>query len=419
MGPDTDGIYNGIYNGFTTEGTYLIIVKGIVTEDVYSYISGSTLTQNTYSSPLYTSVTQKIGNQNIEGDSYEGDDTPSQATVITINDFDVQPRNFHDISDVDWVKFYGLSGEPYTFKASNVSVICDPVIELYDSDGITLLAGPENDGGAGENETLGWTCTRDDVYFVKLSNSNSNFGENSKYDLEFKKPIGPLSGWIKGMITDGRTGLPLRNVQIKTDSNHSALSLSTGEYLMVHPAVLDPCVLTAQKAGYKPETSSEVLVLEGGPPTILDLELTIIDTDGDGLPDIIETAPNSNCLNANDDDTDNDGILDGNEDADHDGAVDDNETDPCKADTDNDGLLDGTEIGLAAPQGSDTNLDVFIPDNDPTSTTDPLDKDSDNDGWLDGEEDENHNGKVDLGETDPNQAERKAMPWIPLLLLGE
>jgi hypothetical protein len=419
-GPENDGVYNGIYNGFTTEGTYLIIVKAIATEDVYSPISGSTLTQNIYSPPVYTSVTQTqiTGNQTIKADSYEEDDTPNQASVITINDLDVQPHNCHDIGDVDWVKFYGLSGQTYTFKASNVSVICDTVIELYDSDGTTLLAGPENDGGAGEDEFLDWICPQDKIYYVKVSNSNSNFGENSKYDFEIKKSIGPLSGWVTGMITDRASGLPLGNVQIKTGENHTALSLSSGvsvgEYLMVHPE--GPCVLTAQKAGYKPETSSEVLVLEGGPPAILDLELTIIDADGDGLPDIVESAPNSNCLNANDDDTDDDGILDGKEDTDHDGAVDAFETDPCDADTDKDGLLDGTEIGLAAPQGSDTNLGVFIADADPTTTTDPLDEDSDNDGQLDGEEDVNHNGRVDESETNPNQVEKKAMPWIPLLL---
>jgi hypothetical protein len=49
-----------------------------------------------------------------------------------------------------------------------------------------------------------------------------------------------------------------------------------------------------------------------------------------------------------------------------------------------------------------------------------LDDDSDNDGLLDGEEDANHNGVVDGDETDPNVSNRSAaMPWIPLLLLGD
>ncbi|MDF1554944.1 MAG: hypothetical protein P1P84_17885 [Deferrisomatales bacterium] len=41
-------------------------------------------------------------------------------------------------------------------------------------------------------------------------------------------------------------------------------------------------------------------------------------------------------------------------------------------------------------------------DADPSTTTDPTNPDSDGDGFLDGEEDLNGNGRVDLGEMDPN-----------------
>ena len=44
-----------------------------------------------------------------------------------------------------------------------------------------------------------------------------------------------------------------------------------------------------------------------------------------------------------DPDTDNDGLLDGEEDANRNGKVDEGETDPCDPDTDDDGLLDGED----------------------------------------------------------------------------
>ena len=80
-------------------------------------------------------------------------------------------------------------------------------------------------------------------------------------------------------------------------------------------------------------------------------------------------------------------------------------------------LLDGTEIGLTAPQGTGTDMGVFIADADPSTTTDPLDDDTDNDGLLDGEEDANHNGEVDDGEKDPNDYDLNPSPGIPILLL--
>ena len=144
----------------------------------------------------------------------------------------------------------------------------------------------------------------------------------------------------------------------------------------------------------------------------------ILDTDGDGIPDTVEDA--SDCLSSSDADTDDDGIADGVEDADHDGVVDAGETSPCLADTDGDGIQDGTESGVTVGT-ADTNSAVFVPDLDPTTTTDPLLADSDGDGILDGLEDSNQNGRVDAGESDPNtpDAANKAMPWIPLLLLGD
>jgi parallel beta-helix repeat protein len=129
------------------------------------------------------------------------------------------------------------------------------------------------------------------------------------------------------------------------------------------------------------------------------------------------------CTDPNDADTDDDGIADEIEDANQNGMVDAGETDPCDADTDGDGLQDGTEYGYTLSDiTDDTDTGIFQPDLDPSTTTDPLDSDCDNDGWLDGQEDSNHNGRVDSGETDPGVSDatgQKAMPWIPLLLFDE
>jgi len=130
------------------------------------------------------------------------------------------------------------------------------------------------------------------------------------------------------------------------------------------------------------------------------------DSDGDGLTDDLETLLGTD---PNDLDTDDDGISDGDEDANHNGIVDDDETDPRKVDTDDDGIQDGTEVGItepiADPDGEGpllgTDTEVFIPDADPITTTDPLNPDTDGDGVPDGEEDKNHNGRVDPGETNP------------------
>ncbi len=151
-----------------------------------------------------------------------------------------------------------------------------------------------------------------------------------------------------------------------------------------------------------------------------------VDRDGDGLPDVAETALGTDPT---DPDTDGDGIEDGEEtipgddgsitdpldlDTDDDGLTDREETalygtNPTSADTDADGVQDGTEIGrttpVADPDGagpvSGTDTAVFRPDLDPSTTTDPFDADTDDGGVRDGDEDLDGNGRVDAGESNP------------------
>ena len=99
------------------------------------------------------------------------------------------------------------------------------------------------------------------------------------------------------------------------------------------------------------------------------------DADNDGLFDGWETA---NGLNPNNDDSDGDTILDGNEDEDMDGLTNLGEqeqgTDITKDDTDDDGYLDGVE----------TNTGTWKDANDTGSS--PIQDDSDGDGLKDGVE---------------------------------
>ncbi|MBC8318941.1 MAG: hypothetical protein H8E41_13655 [Desulfobulbaceae bacterium] len=103
-----------------------------------------------------------------------------------------------------------------------------------------------------------------------------------------------------------------------------------------------------------------------------------------------------------DNDSDNDGILNCVEDINQNSIVDDGETDPNNMDTDGDEIQDGTELGYTVFEiGTETDTDIFIADLDPSTQTDPLLVDTDGDLIWDGHEDDNQNGIVDLGESDP------------------
>lgn len=124
------------------------------------------------------------------------------------------------------------------------------------------------------------------------------------------------------------------------------------------------------------------------------------DSDGDGLDDDAESAAGLNPFDA---DSDDDGLGDADDglgDADADGALD-----ALDADADGDGILDGTEAGRTQPiRGTSLASGRFQADADPRNQTSPKQADTDGGGADDGAEDINHNGRVDPGETDPNDA---------------
>jgi hypothetical protein len=125
-----------------------------------------------------------------------------------------------------------------------------------------------------------------------------------------------------------------------------------------------------------------------------------LDSDNDGLTDAEEILAGTNPHDA---DSDDDGVLDGdepnwNQDTDHDGLI--NALDP---DSDSDCIFDGTELGVTKPSAdTDVSKGFFVPDADPSTRTCNLLADTDRGGTLDGAEDKNHNGRVDQGELDPD-----------------
>ncbi len=134
---------------------------------------------------------------------------------------------------------------------------------------------------------------------------------------------------------------------------------------------------------------------------------TVRDTDGDGLDDGAEDVNRDGRRDPTETDptrkdTDCDGYSDGEEAASAAGCV----TDGTKRDTDGDGLPDGVEGGLqpvgADPTGCSYTAATY--DADSATRTNACNPDTDGDGVMDGAEDTNLNGRVDMGELDPNNA---------------
>jgi hypothetical protein len=106
--------------------------------------------------------------------------------------------------------------------------------------------------------------------------------------------------------------------------------------------------LTAQKSGYLTANAGTITIpAQGTTIRNITLQPSTVDSDDDGIPDAIDTAPYNP-------DRDGDGLCDGpgtvtnvcvaGEDLNYNGTVDSGETDPDAPDTDNDTYNDGMEV---------------------------------------------------------------------------
>jgi secreted trypsin-like serine protease len=118
-------------------------------------------------------------------DMYESDDQPQQATLIQTDSIS-QTHNFHDRTDRDWVKFEAKASSSYRIEVQPLGVESDPLLWLYDSDGITSLAY-DDDSGEGGAAQLVWHAAHDAILFVEIQDAANAKGDGTVYSLTIRQ----------------------------------------------------------------------------------------------------------------------------------------------------------------------------------------------------------------------------------------
>ena len=294
------GKYEGIYDRFNRFGIYPI--------SVYAGYEGGNI-----SPAKKSSVFQADGK-----DVYEPDDSLAQAGIITVDAPNPQHRSLHSSNDADWVKFYGIKGEIYTIRTANPGTNANHVPELYNSKGEIEKSHPAILCESGKNDnphiscTMIWHCPENGIYYICVRPDSGASAQSAEYYLEIFTEKAVFPGWLKGIVTDAITGLPVSNVRIFTSIGSSSLSRPSGHYRIVQEPY-ENMKVTVEADGYISRIFENITVSEGG-TRILDIFLQPVLGGGDWVDkcpdDPNKTEPGICGCGVPDKDTDGDGSLD-------------------------------------------------------------------------------------------------------------
>ncbi|QTA85925.1 PKD domain-containing protein [Desulfonema magnum] len=246
-------------------------------------------------------------------DKYEPDNTWEIAKIIPLNNqnpftqhipgYDwFQSRNFYNVNDEDWVKFYALKGETYKIVAKCIGENCDTVIELYDIDGQTLLKQADDYSGPGDSpEYVEWECTFEGFYYARITlcdpsaeGCDAFYGEGTEYELQLTTPACLCAGVIYGQITPSDAAAFLTLSDDTEEIQRKTMTNSDGYYYMLHtprPVSGSTFTLTAQAEGYEPHTRE--VVAKGYEGT--EVNITLVPLPPDTEPLVSITSPYSDA----------------------------------------------------------------------------------------------------------------------------
>jgi hypothetical protein len=79
-----------------------------------------------------------------------------------------QTHNFALAGDVDWVKFQAVAGRKYRIETTNLGTACRTNVNLYGSDGTSLLVTSSNTMSPKPGSQIVWTCTQSGTFYVSV-----------------------------------------------------------------------------------------------------------------------------------------------------------------------------------------------------------------------------------------------------------
>jgi PKD repeat protein len=157
-----------------------------------------------------------------EGNNTWGTATPFGGVPPTAS---ITRRTFYPAGDEDWFGFGATNGSSYRIETTNLGDGADTWLELYASNGTTVLASNDDRSTGNQSSLINWTCTAGGTYYVKCFayNQAGAFVTYGYYDLVITQtgftPQIPPTASVSATPTTGYNPLTVNFSGSATDSD--------------------------------------------------------------------------------------------------------------------------------------------------------------------------------------------------------
>ncbi len=90
------------------------------------------------------------------------------ATLLKTDRTPVEGR-FERLGDEDWFRFEAIANMQYVVETGDLAENCDTLLEIYDTDGVTILAWDDDSGNREKASFLQWTAPATGTYYARVA----------------------------------------------------------------------------------------------------------------------------------------------------------------------------------------------------------------------------------------------------------
>jgi hypothetical protein len=132
---------------------------------------------------------------------------------------------FDIAQDEDWFQFDAIANRSYNVGTTNLSAGADTILEIYDRDGVSLLASDNNSGG-GKASLITWQAPSNGVYFVRVKRATGGaYGCTSSYEMVISAIVQSYGADTTGVFRPSNGLLYLKNTN---DTGIADIALNYG-----------------------------------------------------------------------------------------------------------------------------------------------------------------------------------------------